>query len=185
MRVRWAVLCLTLTLLTPSPSYADGVSPLNIALRGGATGAPVLGRDSFEDFQQYDVAVAARLPWSWYSESGWGVGTRAMASVGALTAAGDTAFLTTFVPGIFAGPRDSVLSVDLGAGVALLSRREFGRQDFGGIFQFALTLGLTLPVPFTERFGIGYRFHHLSDAGLYDGGKGVDVHMLEITYKFR
>lgn len=185
MRVRWAVLCLVLTLLTPSPSHADDLRPLNVAVRGGITGVPVLGRDSFEDFQQYDVSFAAGLPWSWYSESGWGVGTRAMASVGALTAAGDTAFLTTLVPGIFAGPRDSRLSVDLGAGIALLSRRQFGRQDFGGIFQFALTAGLTVPVPFTERFGVGYRFHHLSDAGLYPGGKGVDVHMLEVTYKFR
>ena len=183
--MRSALLCLVLILLTPSPSHADDLRPLNVAVRGGVTGASILGSDSREDFQQYDVSFTAGLPWSWYSESGVGVGTRAMASLGALTAAGDTAFLTTLVPGIFLGPRDGLVSLDLGAGVALLSRRKFGRQDFGGIFQFALTLGLTLPVPLTERFAFGYRFHHLSDAGLYDGGKGVDVHMLEITYKFR
>jgi hypothetical protein len=185
MRARSVVLCLSLILLTLSPSHADELRPLNVALRGGVTGPTVLGSESAEDFQQYDVSFAAGLPWSWYSESGWGIGTRVMASVGALTAAGDTAFLTTLVPGVFLGPRNGVLSLDVGAGFALLSRQEFGRQDFGGNFQFALTFGLTLPVPFTERFGIGYRFHHLSDAKLYDHGKGVDMHMLELTYKFR
>jgi len=181
------LLCLGLALglLSPSPGCADELRPLNAALRGGVTGPALLGGEADEHFQQYDVSFTAGLPWSWYSESGWGVGTRFMGSVGALTAAGDTAFLTTLVPGFFVGPRDSVLSFDLGGGVALLSRRHFGKQDFGGIFQFALTFGLTVPVPFTDHFGFGYRFHHLSDGGLYESGRGVDVHMLEITYRFR
>ncbi|HEY7648455.1 MAG TPA: acyloxyacyl hydrolase [Methylomirabilota bacterium] len=187
MRVRWAVLCLGvgLGLFTAQPSPADELRPLNVALRAGVTGPPVLGGEALEHFQQYDVSFTAGLPWSWYSESGWGVGTRFMTSVGALYGGGDTAFLTTLVPGFFVGPRDSVLSFDLGGGVALLSRRQFGKQDFGGIFQFALTFGFTVPIPFTEHFGFGYRFHHLSDGGIYDSSKGVDVHMLEITYKFR
>jgi Lipid A 3-O-deacylase (PagL) len=187
MRVRWAVLCLGvgLRLFTAQPIAADELRPLNVALRAGVTGPPVLGGEALEHFQQYDVSFTAGLPWSWYSESGWGVGTRLMTSVGALYGGGDTAFLTTLVPGFFVGPRDSVLSFDLGGGAALLSRHEFGSQDFGGNFQFVLTFGLTLPVPFTKNLGVGYRFHHMSDWGLYHSAKGVDVHMLEITYKFR
>ncbi|HEU5303531.1 MAG TPA: acyloxyacyl hydrolase, partial [Gemmatimonadales bacterium] len=183
MRVRWAVLCLGLGLglFTPSPSQADAIRPLNVAVRGGVTGPPVLGGEALEHFQQYDVSFTLGLPWSWHSESGWGVGTRLMTSVGALNGGGDTAFLTTLVPGVFFGPRDSVLSLDLGGGPALLSRREFGSQDFGGLFQFVLTFGLTVPVPFTKTWGVGYRFHHLSDGGIYHSGKGVDVHMLEVT----
>jgi hypothetical protein len=187
MRVRWAVLCLGLGLglFIPSPSHADEIRPLNVALRGGVTGPPVIGGEALYTFQQYDVSFTLGLPWSWYSESGWGVGTRLMTSVGALNGGGDTAFLTTLVPGFFFGPRDSVLSFDLGGGVALLSRHEFGRQDFGGNFQFVLTFGLTVPVPFTKTVGVGYRFHHLSDGEIYHSAKGVDVHMLEVTYRFR
>jgi hypothetical protein len=185
MRVRWVVLCLGLGLglFTPLPSHADDLRWLSLALRGGVTGPTLLGGESRETFQQYDIAATVGLPWSWYSESGLGVDTRVITSMGALTAAGDTAFLTTFVPDMAFGLRDNLLSLDLGAGIALLSRYEFGRQDMGGPFQFVLTMGLTVPI--SKNLGAGYRLHHLSDAGLYDGGKGVDVHMLEIVYKFR
>jgi Lipid A 3-O-deacylase (PagL) len=185
MRVCWAVLCLGLGLglFTSAPSYADELRWLSIALRGGVTGPPVLGGEAAETFQQYDIAATLGLPWSWYSESGWGVGTRVITSIGVLTAAGDTAFLTTLVPDFAFGPRDSLLSFDIGGGIALLSRYEFGRQDMGGPFQFVFTFGLTVPI--YKNLGAGYRFHHMSDGGLYDGAQGVDVHMLEIVYKFR
>jgi hypothetical protein len=187
MRVCWAVLCLGLGLglFTSSLGYADEIRPLNVGLRGGVTGPPVLGGEARHTFQEYDLTGTLALPWSWYSESGWGVGTRLMGSVGALTGGGDTGFVTTLVPGIFFGPRDSVLSLDIGGGIALLSRHEFGSQDFGGLFQFVLTFGLTVPVPLTKNLGVGYRFHHLSDGRIYDGAQGVDVHMLEVIYKFR
>jgi Lipid A 3-O-deacylase (PagL) len=185
MRVCSAVLCLGLGLglFTSAPSYADELRWLSIALRGGVTGPAVLGGEAAETFQQYDIAATLGLPWSWYSESGWGVGTRVITSMGVLTAAGDTAFLTTLVPDFAFGPRDSLLSFDIGGGIALLSRYEFGRQDMGGPFQFVFTFGLTVPI--YKNLGAGYRFHHMSDGGLYDGAQGVDVHMLEIVYRFR
>jgi Lipid A 3-O-deacylase (PagL) len=185
MRVCSAVLCLGLGLglFTSAPSYADELRWLSIALRGGVTGPAVLGGEAAETFQQYDIAATVGLPWSWYSESGWGVGTRVITSVGALTAAGDTAFLTTLVPDFAFGLRDSLLALDIGGGIALLSRYEFGRQDMGGPFQFVFTFGLTVPV--YKALGAGYRFHHMSDARIYHSARGVDVHMLEVVYRFR
>jgi hypothetical protein len=172
MRVCWAVLCLGLGpgVFTPLRSHADELRWLSVSLRAGVTGPTVLGGESLENFQQYDLAGTLGLPWSWYSESGWGVGTRVITSVGALTAAGDTAFLTT-------------LALDIGGGIALLSRYEFGRQDMGGPFQFVFTFGLTVPV--YKALGAGYRFHHMSDARIYHSARGVDVHMLEVVYRFR
>ena len=107
-----------------------------------------------------------------------------MASLGALTGGGDRAFLTTLVPGFAFGPRHSVFSVDIGVGVSLLSRNQFGQQDMGGPFHVVFTTGLRIPV--YGAIGLGYRFHHMSDANLYGPGvKGVDTHMLEMTYTFR
>ena len=73
--------------------------------------------------------------------------------------------------------------LDLGVGGALLSRYKFENQDYGGHFQFALTLGVG--VPLYGRLGVGYRFLHYSDAGIH--GKhsiGADFHMVAFIYRF-
>jgi Lipid A 3-O-deacylase (PagL) len=190
MRVRRVVLCLGLSLgvLFPSPSRADEVRWLSVGLRGGTTivERPVLGGAEDESFQQYDIVSTLGLPWSLYTESGWGVTTQVMGSVGALTGGGDTAFLATLVPGIALGPRNSLFSADIGVGASLLSRHKFGRHDMGGLFQIVLTFGVRVPI--YKAIGLGYRFHHMSDAGMYGNGdhaEGVDTHMLELTYTFR
>jgi len=105
-----------------------------------------------------------------------------MGTAGLLTGAGDSGFAGTIVPLLAFGPRDSILALDAGVGVAILSRYKFGEQNFGGAFQFALTFGVRVPV--YRGFGIGYRLAHMSDAEIYPDGTGVDMHMLELTYTF-
>jgi hypothetical protein len=40
-------------------------------------------------------------------------------------------------------------------------------------------------VPLYDRFGIGYRFMHYSDAGAYGANTiGADFHMVELKYRF-
>ena len=190
MRVRRVVLGLGLGLLLgvlfPLPSRADEVRWVSVGVRGGASimGHAVLGRSEDETFQEYDVVGTLGLPWSLGVTSGWELTTQVMASVGALTGGGDTAFLTTLVPGFAFGPRNSLFSADIGVGASLLSRNEFGRQNMGGPFHVVFTAGLRIPV--YGAIGLGYRFQHMSDANLYGPGvKGVDIHMLEMTYSFR
>jgi hypothetical protein len=56
-------------------------------------------------------------------------------------------------------------------------------QDFGGPLQFALTLGIE--VPLYGHAAAGYRFMHYSDAGFYAPGTiGADMHMVELLYRF-
>jgi len=143
----------------------------------------VLGDVAPEDFHEYDVVASFGLPWERYSPSDWGVGTRLMASAGALRGAGSTAFAVSLIPVLAFGSRDGRYTLDLGIGGALLSKHRFGTQDFGGPFQFALTLGVG--VPLYERLGVGYRFLHYSDAGTNGSHTtGVDFHMIELIYRF-
>jgi hypothetical protein len=177
------MLCLGLPLLTLSPIHAADLRLTNVGLRGGLTGPTVVGEEEIESFQQYDITATLGLPWSWYAESGWGVGTRLLVSAGALTGAGDTGFVGTLVPLIAIGRKDSQFSLDLGAGGALLSRYEFGDQDFGGPFQVVLTFGIRVPV--YRGIVVGYRLQHLSDATLYGSKtRGADLHMFELLYSF-
>ena len=156
---------------------------LSVSIRSRFSGTDVLGDVAPEEFWEYDAAANFKLPWAWYSQSGWGVGTRLMASIGALYGSGETALVVSFIPLVALGSKDGRFTLDLGTGGALLSRQRFGTQDYGGLFQFALTAGVG--VPLYKRLGVGYRYLHYSDAGIYGPQTtGADFHMLEIIYRF-
>lgn len=169
-------------LFAPDPSYSDDFRLLNISVRARISGATVLGEQQPEEFQEFDVMATFGLPWESYSSSGWGVGTRLMASAGLLRGAGETGLVVSLIPGVALGSKDGRFFLDMGAGGALLSRYQFGTQDFGGHFQFALTVGAGFPV--YKQLGLGYRFMHYSDAGVHGGDTiGADFHMIEFTYR--
>lgn len=156
---------------------------LSVSTRASFSSKDVLGRVAPEKFQEYDVAATFRLPWAWYFQSGWGTGTRLMASAGALHGAGETALIVSLIPLVALGSQDGGFTLDMGAGGALLSRHHFGTQNYGGYFQFALTAGVS--VPLFKQLGVGYRFLHYSDATICGrDNKGADLHMLELPYRF-
>jgi hypothetical protein len=170
--------CLTV----PGPSYSEELSLLSFGVRARMSERTVLGEDAPEDFEEYDVSANFRLPWKSHSPSDWGVGTRLMASAGYLRGAGDSALVVSLIPLLTLESADGRFVLDMGAGGALLSRHRFGTQDFGGAFQFALTLGVSVPI--YEKLGLGYRFLHYSDAAIHGSDTtGADFHMLEFTYR--
>lgn len=157
---------------------------LNVSIRTNFSNTDVLGDVAPEEFGECDVAANFRLPWaSWYSQSGWGSAIRLMTSAGALYGAGETALVVSLIPLVTFGSQDGRFTLDMGAGGALLSRHCFGTQDFGGYLQFALTTGVSIPL--FKRLGVGYRYLHYSDAAIYGPHHtGVDLHMLELNYRF-
>jgi hypothetical protein len=176
-------LCILLALcVLPGSSHAD-LRLLSVGVRAGVTGADVLGAETPGEFEAFDAAATFKLPWGLYSESGWGAGLRLMASAGAFRGEGETALVVSLMPLLALGSRDGRFTFDLGSGGALLSEHQFGTQDFGAPFQFALTMGVN--VRLYKRLGLGYRFLHYSDAGIHgDHTTGADLHMMEFTYQF-
>lgn len=170
--------------LAPCPSHADEFHWLNsVGVRARFGGERVLGEEQPEAFREYDVVASIRLPWERYHASGWGVGTRLLASAGVLQGGKNSALVLSLIPVLAIGSQDGRFVFDLGVGGALLSRHEFEKQDYGGHFQFALTVGVG--VPLYGRFGVGYRFLHYSDAGLHGNDTiGGDFHMIEFVYRF-
>ena len=165
------------------PACAEDLRFLSVGIRAQVSGATVLGDVAPEEFQQFDAVATLRLPWQWYSVSGWGAGMRLMASAGAFRGAGETALVVSLIPVVALGSLDGRFTLDLGIGGALLSKHRFAAQDFGAPLQFALTAGVS--VPLYERLGVGYRFLHYSDAGVHGSNTtGADLHMIELTYRF-
>ena len=182
----WAGLALAAVVLgvvAPWPSQAQDLRLQSIGARVRVGGERVLGEEQPEAFREYDVVASIRLPWERYHPSGWGVGTRLLASAGILQGGEKTAAVVSFIPVLAVGSQDGRFVLDLGAGMALLSRYTFEKQDYGGHFQFALTVGVG--VPLYGPFGVGYRFLHYSDAGIHGPDTiGADFHMIEFTYRF-
>ena len=142
----------------------------------------ILGERAPENFKEYDVTANFGLPLKSYSTSGWGMSKRLMASAGILRGAGGTALVASLIPELTLRSEEGRFTLDLGVGGALFSRHRFGTQDFGGPFQFALTLGVG--VPLHKKLGLGYRFLHYSDAAVYGSDStGADFHMIEFSYR--
>ncbi|WP_417567789.1 acyloxyacyl hydrolase [Marinobacter sp.] len=170
-------------LLIPGLGYSDELGLQSLSIRARISEKTLLGEEAPEDFKEYDVSANLHLPWNTYSTSGWGLGSRLMASGGLLRGAGENALVVSLIPELTLGSEDGRFLLDLGAGGALFSRWRFGTQDYGGPFQFALTSGVT--VPLYAKLGLGYRFLHYSDAAVNGSDTiGADFHMIEFSYRF-
>ncbi len=182
-------LLLLAAMLVLLPNAASASSPLHdmrlhdVSLRMRVGGERVIGVEQPERFESVDLGFTWRLPWQRYGASGWGAGTRLLGSVGWMTGAEDSALVLSAIPLLAFGSVDGRFTADMGLGGALLSRHRFDQQNYGGHFQFALTVGLS--VPLYRDIGIGYRFMHYSDAAMYGPHSiGADFHMVELSYRF-
>jgi len=183
-------ICIALTFAfiteTHNRSQAEESILITIGPRIGfsTTSTPLLGKQQKEDLRSYDVAALFRLPWySLMGHGNWKLGTRFITSFGVIEGAGSSGVIATLVPDLALSGWNGLISLDLGAGVGLLSRTKFGFQDFGGPAQIVATVGITF-APFTHGYA-GFRLQHLSDAGFYGSDAlGVDMYLLEIGYKF-
>lgn len=141
------------------------------------------GTDRNSSLERVDVFASWRSPYAWEFTPGWDIGARLNASAGVLGGQDEIGAMGTIVPTMAIGDTGNVFSFELGAGAALFSKWEYGTvEDFGGPLQFVLDVGVNFRV--YERLGLGYRFQHWSDAGIYGAKRGVDMNMLEISYRY-
>lgn len=160
------------------------ITLIRVGPRLGLSGRSPFGRDQRESFQQYDVIALFGLPWGWQERKfGTKFDLRLLSSAGQLAAAGDTSLMVTLVPCLAMSSPSEMFSFDLGGGAAFFSKYQFGTQNFGGPAQIVGTGGVGLNL--VPGFYAGYRFQHFSDAGAYGPSSlGVDMHMLEVNYRF-
>jgi Lipid A 3-O-deacylase (PagL) len=157
-------------LLSEAQDYLVGV-------RGGA---------SFESgagyFRQTDVFVGRYLPWQWDSYFGLSFKPRVEASLGWLDGGSKDGVVGTAGPVIEL--REGKFPVTLEGGVSLtgLSRYDFEEKDLGGWFQFTDHVGLDWHI--TKCFTVGWRYQHMSNAGIYRCNPGLNLQVLSVSYRF-
>jgi len=102
-------------------------------------------------------------------------------SLGALKQDQDIDFISTLTSGIAIITLNKNVILDAAGGFAFLSDDQIGAHNFGGYFQLAAHTGIYYKL--NQNVLVGYRFYHISDAGIFDG-HGLNRHLLEIGYSF-
>lgn len=133
-------------------------------------------------FRKYELFFNWYLPWAWHSKSGWTVASRLDFTGAALNGSKTTGFLGSIGPSLAVRKKGWPVALDLGVSPAFLSEDIYGEEDLSGHIQFLTHGGLTLlPI---RNLAIGYEFQHVSNADIQQPNPGLNMHNIEITYRF-
>lgn len=137
--------------------------------------------EAAHDFHEADAFLNCNLPWSWDLGT-WFVRLRLDSSAGWLGDPNNDAFIGKLGPTCVVADKETPLSIEGGVSPTVLSHSEFDSKDFGGAFQITAHAGLN--VDLGQHFRVGYRFQHMSNAGLFKHNPGLNLHMLAVSYRF-
>ncbi len=175
--MRMLAFCLFLALpLSVMASQPDHKSDWDIVgVRGGFPATHTQSNPT-----QFEFYASYPLPWHWGSR--WILGTRFNTSIGVLSGNADNSIIGTLGPALTLNRSGNPVWLSLGTDVAFLSDDELGQDDFGGLIHFISHVGLNLQL--SHDWEVGYRFQHMSNTGLDEHNPGLDMHLLQLGYRF-
>lgn len=138
--------------------------------------------ESSIDVQSYELITRVESPWAWSISDHTEIELDFECGLGALEGEGETGFLAHAGPAIEIEFGELPLEFILSSGPAYLSEHEFDDFDLGGSFQFMSAAGFDLEV--ADDWTVGYRYLHVSNAGLQDRNPGMNFHAVSLFYEF-
>lgn len=134
------------------------------------------------DFETFELYYLRDLPWIFYKNNFFYINMNVNISGGLIKQDNAKDFFSTFSSNLVFTGFNGRASADIGGGFALISDDFVGEHKFGGPFQFNYNWGVTLHRLF-KNLGVGYRWYHLSDAGIFNG-KGLNRNLIEVFLEF-
>jgi hypothetical protein len=177
LKLYWMILVFVLISLATQPAAGDDMVWKSIGLRAGMNDTR-----NDEDFEQYESFATWSLPWIWHPFLNWTIGTYLEANAGVLRGGGESAFVGSIGPGIYFTGFKEKIEISMGINPTIISKHKFGDEDLGGPIEFTSHIGLNLN--FARHFTIGYHLQHMSNGVLYDTNPGLNMHMIEMGYRF-
>lgn len=129
-----------------------------------------------ESFMTYDLAQ----PWSLYSK--WTLTPRLEGTLGDLSRNGENGFIGTLGPELVLRFGQFPVVLDTGIRLTLIGRLVYDQRDFGYPLEFTSHAGLEWVI--SSRWKLGYRFQHMSNAGLGRSNPGVNMNLFGVGYRF-
>jgi hypothetical protein len=133
-------------------------------------------------FLQTEGFTKWSLPWSWDLGAKWTLRPQLDLSAGWLSGRGNDGFVGTIGPTLRLSRDGLPLALTAGISPTILSDTEYGSKDFGFPLQFTSHVGLEWQPH--AHIDVGYRFQHMSNAGLGEQNPGLNLHMFTIGYVF-
>jgi len=140
------------------------------------------GNQKSQGFNQAEVFANVDLPAQWVVRTRWHVQPRLDFSAGWLGGHGDNGFIGTAGASLALSFKQCPLKLEGGVGPTLLSRTEYGSKDFGDPLQFTSYGGLYLDLG--ERWRLGYRYQHMSNAHLSQHNGALNLQMIAVSFRF-
>lgn len=139
--------------------------------------------DSDEEFfHYYGLAGAVELTEFWKWGSGWSVDHGVTLTAGGLHAGSDDGFFATIGPRIDLNLPGGWLTVTASVRAGGMTDHIYGDEDLGGWFTFAEDIGFRWNI--SSHVSAGYLFQHISNANVYNDNPGVELHIIEVRYRF-
>jgi hypothetical protein len=156
---------------------AEGFHLESVGVRGGLS-----ANNSGHNFNQAEGFANWNLPWGWDLGKGWHLQTRLDLSAGWLGDRAKDAGVGTIGPSLVLNWAPLPLSLEGGSSPTFLTSHEFESKDFGTDVQFTSHVGLNWD--FAAHWRLGYRFQHMSNAGLGSKNPGLNMHLFALSYLF-
>jgi hypothetical protein len=184
VRVRFNVARITfLTILGCALPFASRAQEQEQAFKFHAVGARLgfPAESTSNNFLQSEAFLDYNL-WRWCLTTNWHLQSRVGISAGWLGKRGDDAFIGSLGPILEINRARFPLSLEGGFCPTYITRHQFGSIDLGTSGQFTTHIGLNWDV--TSHWRIGYRFQHMSNAGIKEPNPGFNLHVVAIGYLF-
>jgi hypothetical protein len=133
-------------------------------------------------FKEAEAFANFNLPWSWDVASNWHLQTRLDLSAGWLTGRGDDGVIASLGPSVVVRRDRIPLSLEAGLSPTILSRDKFDGLDFSMPLQFTSHIGVNWDLG--THATLGYRYQHMSNAGLGAHNPGLNLHVFAVGYRF-
>lgn len=134
------------------------------------------------DLRSYEAIVLVETPWEWDLSDGIELEIAIEGSLGAIDGEGETAGMAHLGFAANVEFDDVPLEFVISSGPTLLTEDRFNRFDLGSKFQFTSAVGVDWDV--CEDWALGYRYLHISNAGLGDPNPGLNMHAVSLLYRF-
>ena len=142
----------------------------------------IAGGSSSKNFHEAELFADWDLPFRWDLGSRLSLQSRVEVSTGWLGERGDNSAIENVGPCLVLAREHFPLSLAGGVNATVLSRSEFASRDFGILFQFTSYVGVNWD--FAAHMRLGYRFQHMSNAGLNGHNPGLNLHVFSLGYVF-
>jgi lipid A 3-O-deacylase len=173
--IKYSWLTLMIISITGTTSSAQDILPNAIGFRSSVSAS-----QKYENNKQYEIYSIHELPWKWRPISDLVINVDLNSTIGAYNTREINGFIFSTGPGFTLRNVGSRYALDLGTRVAFLSDENLGKKDFGGKLNFISHVGVKIKLDINVI--VGYRFEHMSNAGIYKYNPGINWHAIEFEY---